>query len=103
MKFIGYLQIILIIIASVFLFKIPITGHLYLLFFAAFPFIAANLSIGLLFSSFSKNKLQATQMSIFFFLPSMLLSGFMFPFYGMPFWAQQIGKLLPLTYFLRIM
>mgnify|MGYP003694263825 CR=1 FL=1 len=65
-------------------------------------FIAANLTLGLTFSSVARNQLQAMQMTFFFFLPSMLLSGFMFPFRGMPGWAQAIGEVLPLTHFLRI-
>ena len=66
------------------------------------PFIAANLAVGLTFSSLARNQLQAMQMAFFFFLPSILLSGFMFPFAGMPKWAQVIGNCLPLTYFIRI-
>ena len=73
-----------------------------LLLLVTLPFIAANLSMGLTFSSLAKTQLQASQMAVFFFLPSMLLSGFMFPFYGMPTWAQYVGDILPLTYFLRI-
>jgi len=65
-------------------------------------FIAANLSVGFTFSTIAKNQLQAMQMAFFFFLPSLLLSGFMFPFRGMPQWAQAIGEALPLTHFLRI-
>jgi ABC-2 type transport system permease protein len=65
-------------------------------------FIAANLAMGFLFSTIARNQLQAMQMSFFFFLPSILMSGFMFPFKGMPQWAQMIGEILPLTHFLRI-
>ena len=65
-------------------------------------FIVANLAMGITFSTVAKNQLQAVQMAFFFFLPSMLLSGFMFPFRGMPRWAQVIGEILPLTHFLRI-
>jgi ABC-2 type transport system permease protein len=65
-------------------------------------FIAANLTLGLTFSSIARNQLQAMQMTFFFFLPSILLSGFMFPFRGMPGWAQVIGEALPLTHFLRV-
>ena len=99
---VGYGQMCLIIFCATFLFHVPIQGNLLLLYLAALPFIAANLSIGLTFSSIAKNQLQAMQMAFFFFLPSILLSGFMFPFYGMPAWAQWIGNVLPLTYFLRI-
>ncbi len=73
-----------------------------MLFVAVLLFIAANLTLGLTFSSLARNQLQAMQMTFFFFLPSMLLSGFMFPFRGMPEWAQAIGEVLPLTHFLRI-
>ena len=99
---VGYIQASLIILAAYYLFGVPIAGNLLLLAVAILPFIIANLSIGITFSTFATNQLQATQMSFFFFLPSLLLSGFMFPFYGMPGWAQDIGSLLPLTYCLRI-
>jgi ABC-2 type transport system permease protein len=99
---VGYGQILLTLMCAVFIFQVPMQGSLLLLLISALPFIAANLSIGLTFSSIAQNQLQAMQMSIFFFLPSILLSGFMFPFYGMPEWAQAIGSILPLTYFLRI-
>lgn len=99
---VGYIQVALILLAAKFIFDVPIQGSIILLGFAALPFIAANLAIGLTFSSLAKTQLQAAQMSTFFFLPSMLLSGFMFPFRGMPMWAQDIGSILPLTHFLRI-
>jgi ABC-2 type transport system permease protein len=99
---VGYIQTFLILFSGHFLFHIPIQGSLSLLLLASMPFIAANLSVGLTFSSLAKNQLQAMQMAIFYFLPSMLLSGFMFPFYGMPLWAQWIGQVLPLTYFIHI-
>lgn len=72
------------------------------LYLVAFIFIASNLMLGMMFSLIAKNSMQAMQLSIFFYLPSMLLSGFMFPFHGMPHWAQWIGELLPLTHFLRV-
>jgi ABC-2 type transport system permease protein len=99
---IGYLQMILILLAARFIFFIPIEGSVALLFVAALPFILANSSVGMVFSSFAKTQLQSAQMTVFFFLPSMLLTGFMFPYRGMPEWAQYVGGLLPLTYFLRI-
>lgn len=99
---VGYIQALLILFFSHYLFHIPIHGNIFLLLVAILPFIAANLAVGLTFSSIAKNQLQAMQMAFFFFLPSILLSGFMFPFYGMPQWAQYIGRILPLTYFLRI-
>jgi ABC-2 type transport system permease protein len=81
---------------------VPIHGSLTVLYLAVLVFIAANLTLGLTFSSLARNQLQAMQMTFFFFLPSMLLSGFMFPFRGMPNWAQDIGEALPLTHFLRV-
>ena len=77
-------------------------GSLVALYAAVLLFIAANLTLGLTFSTLAQNQLQAMQMTFFFFLPSILLSGFMFPFRGMPGWAQAIGEVLPLTHFLRI-
>ena len=77
-------------------------GSLLLLFGVVFIFIAANLTLGITFSALARNQLQAMQMTFFFFLPSMLLSGFMFPFRGMPDWAQVIGNVLPLTHFLLL-
>ncbi|MBK8159622.1 MAG: ABC transporter permease [Rhodospirillaceae bacterium] len=99
---VGYVQVAIIIVAARYLFTVPLVGSLPLLSLAAIIFIAANLAVGFTFSTMSTNQLQAMQMSLFFFLPSMLLSGFMFPFRGMPGWAQAIGEVLPLTHFLRI-
>jgi len=98
---VGYVQILLIFVAARFLFHIPIRGSLPLVLALSLVFIAANLTVGVTFSSLAKNQLQAMQLSIFFFLPSLLLSGFMFPFRGMPVWAQYIGEVLPLTHYLR--
>lgn len=99
---VGYAQVTLILIASRWLFGVPMLGNLALLYLIALLFIAANLAMGITFSSLATNQLQAVQMAFFFFLPSLLLSGFMFPFRGMPEWAQWIGTCLPLTHFLRI-
>ncbi len=99
---VGYLQVFLILIAARFLFRVPMVGSLPLLLAVMLLFIAANLSVGITFSTVARNQLQAVQMAFFFFLPSILLSGFMFPFRGMPGWAQTIGEVLPLTHFLRI-
>ena len=99
---VGYIQVVLILLAAHFLFHVPMIGSLPLLFLVALIFISANLAVGIMFSTLATNQLQAVQMSFFFFLPSLLLSGFMFPFRGMPPWAQQIGEVLPLTHFLRI-
>jgi ABC-2 type transport system permease protein len=99
---VGYIQVTLILIAARFLFGVPMVGSLGLLYVVSLPFIAANLAMGITFSTLAKNQLQAVQMAFFFFLPSILLSGFMFPFRGMPEWAQWIGTCLPNTHFLRI-
>ena len=99
---VGYVQVGLILLAAKVLFHVPMYGNLGLLLVAAFLFILANLAVGITFSTVVKNQLQAMQMSFFFILPSILLSGFMFPFRGMPGWAQVIGECLPLTHFLRI-
>ncbi|MBM3758001.1 MAG: ABC transporter permease [Acidobacteria bacterium] len=99
---VGYIQIALILIAARLLFHVPLMGNLLLLLAAALVFIAANLAMGITFSTVASNQLQAMQMAFFFFLPSLMLSGFMFPFRGMPAWAQALGELFPLTHFLRI-
>ena len=99
---VGYIQVTLILIAARFIFHVPMVGSLPLLYGVAFLFIAANLAVGITFSTLAKNQLQAVQMAFFFFLPSILLSGFMFPFRGMPPWAQNVGSCLPNTHFLRI-
>jgi ABC-2 type transport system permease protein len=99
---IGLVQVTLLLVFALLLFDVPLEGSLFLLFCAVLLFIAANLSLGITFSSMARNQLQAMQMTFFFFLPSILLSGFMFPFRGMPVWAQWIGNLLPLTHFLRL-
>jgi ABC-2 type transport system permease protein len=100
--FIGFLQAALILLFAVILFGVPVTGSVLLLALLSTLFIATNLSIGYTFSTIAENQLQAVQMSFMFFLPNILLSGFMFPFAGMPRWAQMIGELLPLTHFLRM-
>jgi ABC-2 type transport system permease protein len=99
---IGYVQVAVILLAARLLFDVPVMGSMLLLSAALVVFIAANLAVGFTFSTVAKNQLQAMQLTFFFFLPSMLLSGFMFPFRGMPVWAQWIGEVLPLTHFLRI-
>jgi ABC-2 type transport system permease protein len=99
---VGYIQVFLILLASKFLFNVPIVGSVPLLLVLTFFFIVANLAVGITFSTIGKNQLQAVQMAFFFFLPSLLLSGYMFPFRGMPGWAQDIGEMLPLTHYLRV-
>jgi ABC-2 type transport system permease protein len=100
--FVGFVQAALIISIGVTLFGVPIVGSLAVLAALSTLFIATNLSIGYTFSTVAQNQLQAMQMSMMFFLPNILLSGFLFPFAGMPIWAQWIGESLPLTHYLRI-
>jgi ABC-2 type transport system permease protein len=99
---IGLIQVTIVIGAARVIFGVPLLGSVPLLYLCVFLFIAANLTLGITFSSIARNQLQAMQMTFFFFLPSMLLSGFMFPFRGMPDWAQVIGSVLPLTHFLQL-
>jgi len=99
---VGYIQIFLILVAAKFLFDVPMVGSVPLLLAVAFLFIVAHLAVGITFSTIARNQRQAMQMGMFFFLPNILLSGYMFPFRGMPGWAQDIGECLPLTHFLRI-
>jgi ABC-2 type transport system permease protein len=97
----GLVQVFVILLAAFFLFAVPMEGSLALLLSAVLLFIAANVTLGYTFSTLARTQMQAMQMTFFFFLPSLLLSGFMFPFRGMPEWAQIIGQILPLTHFLR--
>jgi ABC-2 type transport system permease protein len=99
---VGFIQAGLILGIGILLFGVPLLGSLALLAALSTLFITANLSIGYTFSTLAQNQLQAMQMSLMFFLPNILLSGFMFPFAGMPVWAQWIGEGLPLTHYLRI-
>jgi ABC-2 type transport system permease protein len=99
---VGFFQMALIAFAARFIFQVPVVGSLGTFVVLTMLFIVANLSVGYTFSTIARNQLQAMQMSFFFFLPSILLSGFMFPFRGMPLWAQDIGSILPLTHYLRI-
>jgi len=99
---VGFVQASMIIAIGVFLFGVPIIGSLLVLAMLSTLFITTNLSIGYTFSTVAQNQLQAMQMTLMFFLPNILLSGFMFPFTGMPTWAQWIGEALPLTHYLRI-
>jgi ABC-2 type transport system permease protein len=99
---VGIVQASMIIGIGVVLFGVPIIGNLAVLALLSTLFIAANLSIGYTFSTIAQNQLQAMQMTIMFFLPNILLSGFLFPFAGMPAWARWVGEALPLTHYLRI-
>jgi len=99
---VGFLQAALIVTAGIALFGVPVAGSMTLLALLTTLFIATNLSFGYTFSTLAQNQLQAMQMAMMFFLPNLLLSGFLFPFAGMPHWAQWIGEALPLTHFIRI-
>ena len=99
---VGFVQAALILAAGVLMFGVPIVGSLTLLAALTTLFIATNLAFGYTFSTLAQNQLQAIQMSMMFFLPNMMLSGFIFPYLGMPRWAQVIGEYLPLTHFMRI-
>jgi ABC-2 type transport system permease protein len=99
---VGYVQVFLVLLAAKFLFAVPMLGSVPLLLVLVLLFIVANLAVGITFSTIASNQLQAVQMAFFFFLPSLLLSGYMFPFRGMPGWAQSLGECLPLTHFLRV-
>ncbi len=99
---IGLVQASIIVAAARYVFGVPFVGSLTALYLSALLFIAANLTVGITVSSLAANQLQAMQLTFFYFLPNILLSGFMFPFAGMPAWAQWIGEALPLTHYLRI-
>ena len=99
---VGFVQAALILVTGVLLFGVPIVGNFALLAALTTLFIATNLSFGYTFSTLAQNQLQAVQMSMMFFLPNMMLSGFIFPFLGMPRWAQVVGEFLPLTHYIRI-
>ncbi|QNP47343.1 ABC transporter permease [Diaphorobacter aerolatus] len=99
---IGLVQVSIILLAARLVFHVPLEGSLLATYLASLLFIAATLTVGITLSSLAKNQLQAMQLTFFYFLPNILLSGFMFPFAGMPPWAQAIGNVLPLTYFNRL-
>jgi ABC-2 type transport system permease protein len=99
---IGYLQVLIVFAAARGLFGVPMQGSFALLSAAIVLFIVATLGVGFAFSTLARSQMQSMQMTMFYFLPNILLSGFMFPFRGMPAWAQALGELLPLTHFLRI-
>jgi ABC-2 type transport system permease protein len=99
---IGLIQVSIIVAAAHYVFTVPMVGGLGTLYVASLLFIAANLTVGITISSLAQNQLQAMQLTFFYFLPNILLSGFMFPFAGMPRWAQAVGSVLPLTYFNRM-
>ncbi len=99
---VGFIQMAIVLAAGHVLFGVPVVGSLWLLVGLSFLFIATNLAIGYTVSTIARTQLQAMQMAFFVMLPSILMSGFVFPFQGMPGWARFIGELLPLTHFLRI-
>ena len=100
---IGLIQVTIILLAARFVFEVPILGNLASVYLVALLFIGASLSVGIMLSSFAQNQLQGMQLTFFWFLPNILLSGYIVPFAGMPRWAQWIGAALPLTYFNRVM
>ncbi|CAJ0893829.1 ABC transporter permease [Ralstonia flatus] len=100
--FIGLVQVTIILLMAFFVFHVPFVGSVWMVYVSALLFIVASLTVGITLSSLAQNQLQATQLTFFYFLPNILLSGFMFPFVGMPKWAQVIGNLLPMTYFNRL-
>ena len=99
---IGYIQVLIVFVAARLLFRVPMEGSFLLLTAALLLFITATLCVGFTFSTIARSQMQSMQMTMFYFLPNMLLSGFMFPFRGMPAWAQWLGEVLPLTHFLRM-
>jgi ABC-2 type transport system permease protein len=99
---IGFIQATIILIAARYIFNVPFVGSITALYGASLLFIACNLTVGITLSSLARNQLQAMQLTFFYFLPNILLSGFMFPFRGMPEWAQWLGSVLPLTYYNRL-
>jgi ABC-2 type transport system permease protein len=99
---IGLVQSTIILLAARWVFGVPMFGSIGAVYLAALLLVAANLTVGIGLSSLARNQLQAMQLTMFYFLPSILLSGFMFPFRGMPQWAQWLGNLLPLTHFNRL-
>ena len=99
---VGAVQTVIVLVSAHYLFGVPFTGGLGVLLLGVIIFIIANLAVGFTFSTIARSQMQAMQMTFFFLLPSLLLSGFMFPFRGMPEWARVIGEGLPLTHFLRI-
>lgn len=99
---IGIFQATLILTAARILFHVPFAGSVIAVYASTLLFVAANLTVGVTLSSLAQNQLQAMQLTVFYFLPNLLLSGFMFPFQGMPAWARVIGNLLPLTHFNRL-
>ncbi|MCB1414964.1 MAG: ABC transporter permease, partial [Nitratireductor sp.] len=98
----GAVQVVVVLVAAKLLFDVPFFGSLTLLLFCILLFVLALVLLGYTISTLSRNQMQAMQLTFFFFLPSLLLSGFMFPFRGMPLWAQYLGEIFPLTHFLRV-
>ena len=99
---VGAAQTIVILVAARLLFGVPFVGPLWVLLIGVLIFVVANLALGFTFSTIARSQMQAMQLTFFFFMPSLLLSGFMFPFRGMPRWAQIFGEIFPLTHFLRV-
>lgn len=98
----GAVQVTVILAAAKFLFHVPFVGDLSMLLAGVLVFVLAMVLLGYVFSTLTRSQMQAMQLAFFFLLPSILMSGFMFPFHGMPVWAQGLGNLLPMTHFLRV-
>ena len=98
----GLIQSVIILLAARYIFAVPMLGSFVLLYGALIIFIAVNLAVGYTFSTLADSQLQAMQMMVFFLLPSILLSGFAFPFRGMPDWAQWLGEMIPAPHFIRV-
>ena len=99
---VGAVQVTVILSAARFLFHVPFVGNLAMLLSGVLVFVLAMVLLGYTFSTLARSQMQAMQLTFFFLLPSILMSGFMFPFHGMPDWAQDLGSLLPMTHFLRV-
>jgi ABC-type multidrug transport system permease subunit len=100
--FVGYIQVVLILTVSTLFFELPVRGSVALLLVALGLFIASNLALGITFSTVAATQIQAIQFALFTLLPSILLSGFVFPFKGMPVWAQWAGEIIPATHAMRV-
>jgi ABC-2 type transport system permease protein len=99
---VGAVQVLVVLAAAKLMFSVPFVGSLWLLLAAILVFVLALVLLGYSISTLARTQMQALQLTVFFFLPSILLSGFMFPYRGMPDWAQAFGEILPLTHFLRV-
>jgi ABC-2 type transport system permease protein len=99
---VGAVQVVVVLTAAKAVFGVPFVGSLWLLLGGVLLFVLALVILGYLISTVARTQMQAMQLTFFFFLPSLMLSGFMFPYRGMPGWAQALGEIFPLTHFLRL-